>query len=187
MELWKDIKGYEGLYQVSTEGNVRSCNWRNRGFTRNLFLKVHNKGYHQVELVKDGKKKTFLVHRLVAETFLPNVNGYSIVNHIDEVKTNNNVENLEWCTLSQNSKAYYTNHPKANCFPRHREANKHNKSLHGDTWKRVCQLKMSGEIIKIWESALEVARTNNWSQWSISECCRGKTSKAYGYKWKYAD
>lgn len=185
MEIWKDIKGYEGLYQVSNMGNVRSCNWRNQGVTQNLYLKVHNKGYKHIELVKNGKRKSHLVHRLVAEAFLPNPNNYPVVNHIDEVKTNNNVENLEWCTLSQNMRAYYDNHCGTNRLSRNQ--GKRRKVWNNDTWKRVNQLDDKGELIRTWGCSLEVARTNNWPQWSISQCCRGKRHKAYGYRWEYAD
>ena len=85
-EIWRDVVGYEGLYQVSNKGNVKSLNWKNRGYERNLYLKPHNKGYLQVELAKDGKKKCFVVHRLVAIAFIPNPHKHPQVNHIDENK-----------------------------------------------------------------------------------------------------
>lgn len=96
MEVWKDIDGYEGLYQVSNTGKVRSLRYRNRDEVRELFLKPHNQGYLQVELHKNGKRKMFTVHRLVAMAF---VDGYEVgkeVNHIDENKQNNVSTNLEW-------------------------------------------------------------------------------------------
>lgn len=189
MELWKDIQGFEGLYQVSNMGNVRSCSWKNMGFPKNLFLKKHNKGYRHVELVNKGTKKAFLVHRLVAEAFIPNPNGYPFINHIDEDKTNNRVENLEWCTQRQNMRAYFNNHPEftwengGGVYGRHR----HKKSKYGDTNRNVRQLNMDGSFVKLWESAAEIAYENKWKQSSIAECCRGKRQKAYGYKWEYAD
>ena len=103
MEVWKDIQGYEGLYQVSNLGNVRSLNWRNTGQVRNLYLKPQNRGYLQVELAKCGQKRGFTVHRLVAMAF---VSGYAegkVVNHINEDKRDNRAENLEWVSQSDNT------------------------------------------------------------------------------------
>lgn len=110
-EQWKDIKGYEGLYEVSNLGNVRSLDRtvkRGQGYTikegRVLTpFYEEKKGYYQVVLAKDGKAKTYRVHRLVAVAFLENPNNYTDVNHKDEVKTNNNVDNLEWCTRKYNN------------------------------------------------------------------------------------
>ena len=110
-EQWKDIKGYEGLYEVSNLGNVRSLDRtvkRGQGYTikegRVLTpFYEKKKGYYQVVLAKDGKAKTYRVHRLVAIAFLENPYNYTDVNHKDEVKTNNNVDNLEWCTRKYNN------------------------------------------------------------------------------------
>lgn len=107
-EVWKDIAEYEGFYQVSNRGNVRSVARRgSQGYRRRgLMLKpgYTSRGYLQVNLSENGKSKTRTVHRLVAETFLPNPNGLSQVNHRDEDKDNNNVENLEWCTSEYNNR-----------------------------------------------------------------------------------
>ena len=109
-EIWKDISGYEGLYQVSNFGNVKSLNWRRTGKPKNLYLKAHNRGYLQVELAKNGVKKSFMVHRLVAEAFIKNPNGFPVINHKDEDKANNSVENLEWCDNRYN-KTYSSGKP----------------------------------------------------------------------------
>ena len=97
MEEWKNIIGYEGLYEVSNKGNVRNVR-------RNTLLKFsNNQGYKQVYLYKNGIRKGFRVHRLVAQAFLLNPDNLPCVNHLDEDKTNNNVTNLEWCTAKYNS------------------------------------------------------------------------------------
>ena len=98
-EIWKDIKGYEGLYQVSNIGRVRSL--------KNDILKpfiCKGDGHYYVGLYREGICKRYAVHRLVADTFIPNPNNLLCVNHIDEVKTNNIVSNLEWCTYRYNNR-----------------------------------------------------------------------------------
>lgn len=106
-EVWKDIPGYEGLYQVSNTGEVKSLNYRGSGETKLLKQSTNKKGYKRVVLCKNRKKKNHSVHRLVAITFIPNPDNLPIVNHIDECKSNNMVSNLEWCTLVYNN-AYGT-------------------------------------------------------------------------------
>ena len=97
MEEWKNVIGYEGLYEVSSIGNVRNVK-------RNTLLRFsNNQGYIQVYLYKNGIRKGFRVHRLIAQAFLPNPNNLPQVNHLDEDKTNNRVDNLEWCTAKYNS------------------------------------------------------------------------------------
>ena len=109
-EVWKDIEGYEGLYQVSTCGNVKSLPKVRRNGTgtyiqKERLLKPSNTstGYKKVELYKDGKRKSFKVHRLVAIAFIPNPDNKPEVNHIDGNKINNNIDNLEWVTSSENT------------------------------------------------------------------------------------
>ena len=106
VEIWKDIVGYEGLYKVSNKGNVYSVeriNSQGRKWGgQTLKLLLDKIGYIRVNLCKDGRIKNVTVHRLVAEMFIPNPNNYPEVNHRDEDKTNNCVENLEWCTREYN-------------------------------------------------------------------------------------
>lgn len=109
-EEWKPAVGYEGLYEVSNLGNVRGVNRMTyrKGVVRCLKGKIRkpqiiSTGYKQVQLSKDGKVKGICIHRLVAEAFIPNPDNLPCVNHKDEDKTNNNVENLEWCSFKYNS------------------------------------------------------------------------------------
>ena len=100
-EIWKPCVGFEGLYEVSNLGNVRSLNYRNRiGFVHNLFLSASKQGYLTVHF----KNREYKVHRLVATAFIPNPENKRCVNHLDGNKQNNNVTNLEWCTHSENTR-----------------------------------------------------------------------------------
>lgn len=113
-EIWKDVKNYEGLYEISNLGNVRSldkiinganqfgCKYKNRKKGKILKQHINKQGYKKVILVNNNKAKNFQVHRLVAEAFLPNPSNLPQVNHKDENKQNNCVENLEWCNSSYN-------------------------------------------------------------------------------------
>lgn len=102
LEIWKDIEGYEGLYQISSFGRAKSC----VHFThkKDMILKpcLRETGYHYINLYKNHKGRKFYIHRLVANAFLPKINGKDVVNHKDLNKTNNNVFNLEWCTTLEN-------------------------------------------------------------------------------------
>lgn len=105
-EIWKDIKNYEGLYKVSNLGNVKSLPkkaGRSNRKEKILNFNKNSKGYLRVELSKDKKRKQCLVHRLVAETFIPNYNNLPQINHKDENKENNYIDNLEWCDNKYNN------------------------------------------------------------------------------------
>lgn len=101
-EVWKDIQGYEGKYEVSNKGNVKSINYLNTGVNKNLKLNRTRRGYTYVRLCKNGAAKYCLVHRLVGFHFLENEHNYPQINHIDGIRDNNHVSNLEWCTAKQN-------------------------------------------------------------------------------------
>lgn len=96
-ELWRDVRGYEGYYQVSNKGRVYSTRSQ-----RNLSLTHEKRGYVSVELNVQGVNKRVKIHRLVAKSFIPPVEGKALVNHINSIRNDNRVENLEWCTQSEN-------------------------------------------------------------------------------------
>lgn len=177
-EVWKDIAGYEGLYQVSNFGNVRSIDRYvphktfGRKFCGGHVMSTHinNAGYVTVNLSKDNKYKSYDIHRLVAIAFLE-VCGDSLmeVNHIDENKQNNHVSNLEWVTKSQNNR-YGTK-----------------VARQADKIKRpVMQYDVNGNFINEWESATDAEKAlSSKFTGAISHCLRGKNKTAYGYIWKY--
>lgn len=176
-EIWRDIEGYEGRYQVSNLGNVLSLNYRHHGYSKQLVPKRNNSGRLWVELIADGKKKAFLVHRLVGAAFIPNPEGYPQINHKDENPQNNRADNLEWCTQEYNIRYYLERHPLER-----KPTAKYGKRLD----LAVEQMTMDGNVVRRWDNSRQVARELGWSDWSISECCRGKRKKAYGYIWRYA-
>lgn len=147
-EIWKDIEGYEGLYQVSNLGRVRSLYKRYKDVE---FLKFDNcYGYKTVGLYKDGKKNIFRVHRLVSLAFIPKEHGKPQVNHINGDKSDNRAVNLEWCTGSENMKhAYKIGLQKINT----EEANKAKRILNTEQVKRIRKLLSSGlstrEVAKV--------------------------------------
>lgn len=119
-EIWKPIVikknnvlyDYTNLYEISNKGNVRNLNYRGTGKIRMFKLHKNNHGYLTVILTKDGERQEFKVHRLVATAFIPNPNNYEVVNHINEIKTDCRVENLEWCTREYNTSYSQKGRPK---------------------------------------------------------------------------
>lgn len=172
-QIWRDIPGYENLYQVSNTGKVRSLNYKKTGKVKRLKQHSNNGGYSIIGLWKDGKCKHYLVHRLVAMTFIPNPNNYSEVNHIDENKTNNCVWNLEWCDSSYN----------ANYGSRNERLSKAHR-------KPIIMLDMNNNPIACFDSVKDanehIGKDRNYIS-SIYDCARGGRNTAYGYKWAYLE
>ena len=175
-EQWKtaiyDGIIYEGLYKVSNLGKILNLNYRNTGRAELMTPVDNGTGYLKIQLWKNGKPKTCLVHRLVAQTFIPNPNNLPQVNHIDQDKTNNRVENLEWKS------------PKGNCNHGTRNERIAKANTNGIRSKKVLQLSLSGELIREWDSASECGR-NGFSQGDVSECCNGKRKTYKGFRFMY--
>lgn len=168
-EIWKEIPDYDGRYFVSNLGNVKSIYFKKR--YKEILLQQYSldKKYMCVSLTKNWKSKHKKVHRLVAEAFIPNIENKSQVNHKDGNKTNNNVDNLEWCSCSDNLKHAY----KTGLRPSHRKIvmlNKNNGS-------KIMTFNNSNE-------ACQYIGVNNGNG-SICNVCNGKLKTAYGYKWSY--
>ena len=189
MEKWKDVKGYEGLYQVSDLGRIKSFKTSR---PKALTVQPDSRGYLQIGLVKDGKRKNFKVHRLVAKAFINNEFNKPQVNHINEDKTDNRAVNLEWVTQSENSnhgsaqlrrKFKMVGKKRENCSEITKkiiETKKKNGTLNNKKTPVICldmnikfnSIKEAGEYFSI--------RTSE-----ISACCKGKRKTCGGHRWAY--
>lgn len=168
-EIWLPIKGYVGLYEVSSFGRVRSLNYNHTGHTKVLSPVEDGGGYLQVGLCKNGKCKKFKIHRLVAQAFLPNWFDDREINHIDENPKNNHIDNLEWCDSK-----YNTNYGTRN------------EHIAEKLSKPVIQLTKTGELVREWPSTIEAGR-NGFKQGAVSLCCRGKLNYHKGFIWRYKE
>ncbi|MDF2881531.1 MAG: hypothetical protein K0R54_2088 [Clostridiaceae bacterium] len=189
-EIWRDIEGYEGLYKISDLGRVYS-------FTKNLIRKpfIMNNGYKAITLSKNDKVKRFLVHRLVAKAFIPNPNNYPCINHKDECKANNFVDNLEWCTHKYNMN-YNNLHERItnNIDYKNRKPIDYSKEIfkinaektRKRLSKKVHQYDLNMNLIKTWNSTKECGR-NGFNQSCVWHCCHGLYEQYKGYIWKYAN
>lgn len=175
VEEWKDIEGYEGLYQVSDWGRVKSLQREHVKKDRIMKTSLDKDGYVRVCLRKNNSSKTKRVNRIVAEAFIPNHDNLPVVNHKIENKTNNSVENLEWCTV---------------------EYNNNYGSRKNNYKKTVYQYSKDGKFIAKFESTIEAAKSVNGNPSNISACCIGfifdkKRNKPHkcitykGYIWSY--
>lgn len=171
-EIWKEIEGTNGMYQVSNLGNVKSFTRIKKGGL--LKPGRYSNGYLFVHFAKDtdkkGERHSYLIHRLVAQAFLPNPKGLEQVNHKDENKTNNRVDNLEWCTHLYNQ----------NYGTRNQRVGEKNKISNG---KPVYCI----ELDRVFCSAAEAARFVGRNPTNVSVVCRGKEKSCAGYHWKYVE
>lgn len=169
-EEWKPVVDYETLYEVSSLGKVRSLR-----SGKLLKYSLGTTGYQQVNLRKDSKPRTMLVHRLVAQAFLSNPNSLPQVNHIDENKANNSIENLEWCTSKHNAN-HGTRIERCNGVRRNKTKNT----------RPVKGIKVTDGQTIYFPSANEAGR-NGFDKSSIINCCNGKhgVKSHKGYRWMY--
>ena len=167
MQIWKDIEGYKGHYQISNYGNVRSLK-------KDAFLMKggYLKGYKIINLWKNGTGKMFRVHRLVAAAFIPNPENKPCIDHIDGNRANNHADNLRWVTAKENSNNYNA--------PNTYKGKKINKG-----GKAVLQYDLEGNFIKEWVTTMEIQRQLNYHRSNISNCCNGLVKTAYNYIWRY--
>lgn len=179
-EEWRDIVGHEGLYQVSNLGRVKRMrfvvmrkNGRPHTWKTKIIAQYPRNGYLRVPIEINGKKISKVVHRLVAFAFITNPDDYKEINHKDENKLNNKVENLEWCSRSYNCgygslrekmSEYYKGKPK--------------KSI------KIYQYDLDGKLVKVWDS-INQAKKRGFSHTCIIDVCKGNRKTAKGYKWSF--
>lgn len=180
-EIWKDIPSYEGYYQVSNLGNFRSLprrvryksnGWRNYP-SKTLLTETTKDNYQRIVLMKEGVKTRYQAHRLVALAFIPNPDNKPFINHIDGNKSNNNADNLEWCTASEN-----VTHADITGL---RDMSKH----HPSNSKKIKCLETGEIFVSYYQAVKWLGKTSN----SISALARGTRSygKAFGYHWEFID
>lgn len=177
MEVWKDISGYEGYYQISDLGRIRSldryanvCGGGKRLVKGKIIKPVKcTNGYYEASLSYKGVRKVLLLHRVVAEAFIPNPHNLPEVNHKDENPANNEVNNLEWCTSKYNAN-YGT---------------RNERMLIGRETKPVIQLDRNGKFIKRWECMMEACRECGADISSMIRVCKGRQKTCKGFKWEY--
>lgn len=166
IEYWKDIPGYEGEYQASNLGRIRSLKY---GKYTILKESNHKKGYRRVVLCKDGNRKDYQVHRLVWEVFKGPIPDGMQVNHIDENTSNNNLDNLMVCTPKENN-----------------NWGTHNEKMANTKKKHIFQYDVEGNLVNEWCSISETIN-NGFNPSAVSMCCLGERKTHGGYKWAYAE
>lgn len=167
-ETWKDIRGFEGHYQISDKGRIKSIIRKNRLSERILSPYMTKRGYLQVKLCIRGTTFPLSIHRAVAECFIPNPNNLPQINHKDENKKNNNVENLEWCTNTYN-----------NMYGTVKERRTFTCS------KGVLQKDLDEKVVGDFKSLNEAVKCTGYTKSSIAKCCRGESETYKGFIWKY--
>lgn len=175
MQEWRDVVGYEQLYQISNDGVLRSKDRvvnssRGQRFVRGKIISYHvdRHGYLSACL-QNGKSTKVRIHRLVAEAFLPNPEGLPIVHHIDHDKTNNTVSNLQWVTVGDNNSRFWSEGPGTNLTT------------------KVDQYDLDGNYITTYKSASDAARSVGTSSSNILGACDGRHKTMKGYRWKRHD
>lgn len=181
MEEWKDIPGFEGYYQASTLGNIRSVTREVVHSERHMRVRrsqerkgSRSRGYYHIGLSKQGIITGQAVHRLVALTFIPNPENKPQVNHINSIRDDNRVENLEWATNSEN---------QLHAFLHGNQRGRRNEEDHRSM--PVIQKTLDGEFVAEYPSVNEAERVTGLGARNINRCCRGIRPTAYNYKWEF--
>lgn len=196
MEVWKDISGYEGKYQISSMGRAR--NVRTGLILKPIYVR-HNYVHYALYRTWEGRPKRFFAHRLVAFAFIPNPNGYKEINHKDRNPSNNSVENLEWCTRQYNSTYDGAVERRRESMKKNgrlkgrkiseeaREKLRHHPNIVGNTNRRrpVYMYSMDGEFIKEFSCFLLASQETGADHSNISACCCGRLKSTKGYRWSY--
>jgi len=188
-EVWKDITDYEGYYQVSNLGRVKSLKrymFTKRGYlfpVKERILKngFDKDGYHQVVLVKNRRRKTSRVHQLVAIQFIPNTNRLPIINHVNGIKHDNRPENIEWCTHQYNAAYTYSHLGRRGIT-----YNKGKLGAKNPLSKYIIQMSVNNKKIKTWPGMSEASRNTGIQRSKIGSVCNGRRKTAGGFKWKFA-
>ena len=177
----KDIKGYEGLYEISSCGKIFSKGNGNStcpiySTFREIKPRLKKNGYLELKLFKDGKRKFYLIHRLVALNFIENPENKAQINHKDCNKKNNHFINLEWVTSKEN-----IIHSVANGLQ------KNKKGIENKCSKKILQIDLNNNLIKEWGSIIETKRDLGFNSFGIIKCCKKEKryKTAYGFKWEY--
>lgn len=185
--IWKDIKGFEGLYQINNLGQVKSLSRKvscGKGFriVKEAIKRIsnHNAGYHVINLFKDGICYPHLLHVLIAKYFIPNPNNYPEVNHKNGIKTDNDINNLEWATYSMNIKHAYDMGLRKKKSPSEGKLGAANHLS-----KPIAQYDLVGNLVKEWPCSKEVWRQTGLNHHVIRRCANGGTKTSYGYQWKF--
>lgn len=177
---WRDVKGFEGAYKVSDKGIIIALHKITNGRKlrmitpfRKLKTFINFNGYYTVKFCMNSISETRPVHRVIAEAFIPNPQNLPIINHKDENKLNNAIENLEWCTIGYNT-SYGT-------APLRRKL----KVINGKCSKQICQYDLQSNFLKEYPSIAEIHRLGFKSTGLIIQCCKGLRESYKGFKWKY--
>lgn len=199
LEVWKDIKEYEGLYQVSNLGRIKSLK-RNTAREKIMKPRENRDGYLSINLCKNGNVTTKKIHRLVAENFIPNPENKYSVNHINGLKKDNRIENLEWSTASEQAKHavktglwQWDDNRKMKLrntlIERGNNPQKNNSHTKGHSFGvvKVIQKDDDGNIIKIWDSMSDASRAIGVPVSHIVRVCKGIRKHTRGYVWSYYD
>ena len=180
-EIWKNIEGYENLYQISSIGRVRSLDrFDSIGrFIKGKILKprIDKDGYHCIFLSKNGTQKPFKIHRLVAQAFIPNPDNKPCIDHVKCVRSDNRLENLRWATHKENT------HTPLSIVKYKPPKNKN--GCENSNAKQVLQLTKEGCLIQKWGCMKEAADALNIDYIKISKCCRGIQKQTNGSRWEY--